>query len=395
MILGRLRHRHAPAAAAEAVDETVIEIDPSELTGLFAAPRWLRDLGLMSWFLVGVIAVLVAATWVLGITSTIVDPVVTGAILAIVTSPVVSALKRRRVPRAVGAALMILALFAVGAIVLALVLRGLIDNSDQITSSVNHAVDRISEGFKNAGANNTQHATESTKSATTSVGRTLLQGVANGIAGLTSLAFFLSFMLLATFFLLKDGPTLRQWIDRHVGLPLPVAQTISTNVLVSLRRYFLGVTIVAAFNGVVVGVGAQILGVPLAGSIAVVTFVTAYVPYVGAFVAGAYAVLLALGTQGVTIALIMLAIVILANGMLQNIFQPIAFGATLRIHPLAVLIVTIGGGCLFGAVGLILAAPLTSAAVHISGELKRARAEQAAEEPEAPPAVDPAPAVSG
>ena len=65
----------------------------------------------------------------------------------------------------------------------------------------------------------------------------------------------------------------------------------------------------------------------------------------------------------------MLVIVLLANGLLQNILQPIAFGATLGLNPLVVLIVTIGAGALFGMVGLVLAAPLTSAAVHISADL--------------------------
>ena len=62
----------------------------------------------------------------------------------------------------------------------------------------------------------------------------------------------------------------------------------------------------------------------------------------------------------------MLVVVILANGLLQNIVQPIAFGATLDLNPLVVLIVTIGFGSLFGMVGMVLAAPLTSAAIHIS-----------------------------
>ena len=113
---------------------------------------------------------------------------------------------------------------------------------------------------------------------------------------------------------------------------------------------------------------------PLAGTIGVVTFVTAYVPFIGAVVAGAFAVLLALGAKGVTVALIMLVVVILANGMLQNIVQPIAFGATLDLNPLLILVVTIGFGSLFGMVGLVLAAPLTSAVVHIAQALGRARA---------------------
>jgi predicted PurR-regulated permease PerM len=119
----------------------------------------------------------------------------------------------------------------------------------------------------------------------------------------------------------------------------------------AMRRYFLGVTAVAAFNAAVVGVGAVVLGVPLAGTIAVVTFVTAYIPYIGAFVSGAFAVLLALGSNGTEIALIMLVIVILANGFLQNLFQPLAFGAALDLNPLAVLDVTIASGALFGMSG--------------------------------------------
>jgi predicted PurR-regulated permease PerM len=141
-----------------------------------------------------------------------------------------------------------------------------------------------------------------------------------------------------------------------------------------MRGYFRGVTIVALFNAVVVFLGALILGVPLKGTIAIVTFVTAYVPYIGAFIAGAFAVIIALGAKGTTTAILMLVIVLLANGLLQNIVQPFAMGAALNLNPLAVLIVTIGAGCLFGTIGLILAAPLTSAAVHITRDLSRARA---------------------
>src|SRR6185437_10058152 len=132
-----------------------------------------------------------------------------------------------------------------------------------------------------------------------------------------------------------------------------------------------GVTLVAAFNGVVVGLAALLLDVPLAGTISVVTFVTAYVPYVGAFVAGTFAVVLTLGAHGWGTALAMLVIFLLANGVLQQMVQPVAFGATLDLNPLVVLIVTIGAGCLFGMVGLVLAAPLTSAAMHTARDLRR------------------------
>jgi predicted PurR-regulated permease PerM len=71
----------------------------------------------------------------------------------------------------------------------------------------------------------------------------------------------------------------------------------------------------------------------------------------------------------------MIVIQLLSNGPLQQIVQPVAYGAALGLHPLAVLIATIAGGALFGSVGLILAAPVTSAVVRISADLSRARAE--------------------
>ena len=92
-------------------------------------------------------------------------------------------------------------------------------------------------------------------------------------------------------------------------------------------------------------------------------------PYIGAIVAGAFAVILALGAQGTAVAVAMLVVVLLANGLLQNLFQPFAMGSALGLNPLVVLVVTIGAGCLFGMLGLVLAAPLVSAATKIAREL--------------------------
>ena len=159
----------------------------------------------------------------------------------------------------------------------------------------------------------------------------------------------------------------------------------------SLRGYFLGVALVGAFNGVVVLVGALLLGVPLAGTIAAVTFLASYVPYLGAWTAGAFAVLVTLGSAGTEAAAGMIVVQLLANSVLQQMVQPFAMGAALGIHPLAVLVLTIGGGALFGAVGLILAAPVAAAVVRISTDLARARAEDEVA-PEGAPAAPPAPA---
>jgi predicted PurR-regulated permease PerM len=396
----RLRRHERDEGVAVEESETIVigAVELDELTTLFAPPRWLRDLGRAAWLLVGVFALLAALLWLLGTTNTIVGPVVAGTIVATVAMPLVGMLQRHRVPRAAGAAIVLLGLLAIGVLVLVIVLGGITAQEGDISTHAKAAADKAQGWLNSVGVDESgsSSAKSEVESDVPKIIATLTKGVIGGIAGLASLAFALSFLLLSVFFLLKDGPSMRAWVDRHLGLPLPVAQTVTGGVIGSLRGYFRGVTLVAAFNGIVVTVGALILGVPLAGTIGVVTMITAYIPYIGAVVAGAFAVVIALGANGTTTALIMLVIVLLANGLLQNIVQPFAMGAALDLHPLAVLVLTIGAGCLFGMVGLVLAAPLTSAAVHIMRDLARARA-TAQSEAAAPEGVgaDAAPSPAG
>ena len=76
-----------------------------------------------------------------------------------------------------------------------------------------------------------------------------------GVSALASLAAFPSFTALSLFFLLKDGPLIRRWTERHMGLPHEIGRTITGRTLQSLRGYFVGVTAVAVFNAVVIGLG--------------------------------------------------------------------------------------------------------------------------------------------
>ena len=87
---------------------------------------------------------------------------------------------------------------------------------------------------------------------------TLLGGISTGLSGLSSLLFFLGFATLSTLFVLKDGPVMHRFIDRHLGVPQPVAHVVTTNVAKSLRSYFLGVSIIAGFNAVLIGIAALV-----------------------------------------------------------------------------------------------------------------------------------------
>ena len=344
----------------------------AHLARSFATPRWLRDAGRSAWLLVGLLAVVVGLIWLLAETYTIVGPIVCALIVAVVAMPLVRRLGRH-MPRALAAAIVLLAVAAVAVLIVVVGVAGITGQSADLSAQAAAGADRLESWMRSAGvdASSASGATKAVKSAAPQMISTLVHGVVQGITGLASVLFGLSLAALGTFFLLKDGPEMRGWIDRHAGLPEPVARTISGSVISSLRGYFRGVTLVAAFNGVVVGVAAVLLDVPLAGTIAVVTFVTAYIPYIGAVVAGTFAVVLALGGQGTGAAVAMLVIVLLANGLLQNLVQPFAMGSALDLHPLVVLVVTIGAGCLFGMLGLVLAAPIVSAIVKIAAALSR------------------------
>jgi predicted PurR-regulated permease PerM len=164
----------------------------------------------------------------------------------------------------------------------------------------------------------------------------------------------------------------------------------------AIRGYFRGTAIIALSNAIPIAITAWLLDVPLVGTIALVTFVTAFIPYFGAIVAGFFVCLIALGTQGVSAALIMLVVLLLVNNVLQNFFAPVAYGSSLDLDPLVVLLVTTAAG-LIGGVGLIvLAAPVTAVVQRsirrfaAESALRRA-AGSAAAEPPPPDSPDPAP----
>jgi putative heme transporter len=377
---GRL---HRPGREGGDQEEEVVEIEPGELSRVFAAPKWMRDLGFSSWLLVGVAAALVGAVWLLSLTQTIVMPVITAAIVASVASPLVDWLNNRRVPRAIGAVLVFLLLIVLGLGVGYIVIKGIASQADVLSAKLHKGADKLTKWVQDLGVND-KTASDANAHASSSVSsgfKALTHGVVGTVEKLAGLAVFLSFTALSLFFMLKDAPTIGRFIERHLGVPVPVAHTILGRLVKSMRGYFAGVTAVSLWSSTIVGLGALVLNVPLPGTIAVVTFLGGYVPYLGAWIAGAFAVLIALG-QGADTALILAVIILLANGILQQLIQPVAMGMALNLHPLAVLIVTIAGGCLFGTVGLVLAAPLVSAAVRITADLtaaeRRERAEAAA-----------------
>jgi predicted PurR-regulated permease PerM len=173
---------------------------------------------------------------------------------------------------------------------------------------------------------------------------------------------------------LKDGPALvgRAFAREEGDDNRAMLERISAHTVDNVRNYFRGRTAMALVNGVVIGLAAALLGVPAAGAIGVVNFIGSYIPYLGAFVGGGFAVLMALGEGGISLSLVVLGITLAVNLLLENLLEPALIGDSLNLHPLLILLATSFGGLVAGMIGLILAAPALAVAIDIKRELKSA-----------------------
>jgi len=126
----------------------------------------------------------------------------------------------------------------------------------------------------------------------------------------------------------------------------------------------------SAIVSAVVGLATLVLGLPLVFTIVVVNFIGGYIPYIGAFLGGGLAVIVALSDGGLPKAAVMLVVVLAANLVLEDFVEPKVMGRSLAIHPLVVLVVTALGGLLGGIVGLILAVPVCVIVGNAIGRLR-------------------------
>jgi predicted PurR-regulated permease PerM len=118
--------------------------------------------------------------------------------------------------------------------------------------------------------------------------------------------------------------------------------------------------IVSFVDAFFIGLGLVVLGVPLAAALAVLTFFAGFIPIVGALAAGTLAVLVALVSNGLTTALIVLGIIIVVQQLESNVLQPVLQGRSLNLHAAVVLLAVTAGGTLFGIIGAFLAVPVAA-----------------------------------
>ena len=319
--------------------------------------RWVPRLGVWAWSFVGFVVATIIVAGALGAVSEIVLPLTFAAVLAVIFKPLVGTLRRRGLKPTLAAGLVVLGLLALMTIVVVATVQGVMDQRDEISASVDAAKDNAvdSLGVDRAALDDAQAATEE---AGPTVAEGFLTHLVSGFNKLVGLASGLILGALIMYYLLKDGTRLR----RSVVAQVDPAIRDGVNGFIGdacriLREYGRGRTAMSAIVSVVIGLASLLLGLPLVFTIVVVNFIGGYIPYIGAFLGGGLAVIVALGEGGLGTATVMLVVVLAANLALENFVEPKVMGRTLDIHPLVVLVVTALGGIVGGIVGLILAVP--------------------------------------
>ncbi|MFE9626267.1 AI-2E family transporter [Streptomyces sp. NPDC006527] len=312
-----------------------------------------------------VLVMLTVTLWVLGRMWSIVWPLVVGLLLTTLTWPAARFLRRHGWPPALAASAVTVLFLLIAGGVVTLIAVPVASQSGELADGVVEGIqklrdwaagpplnigdDQISQAFDTAVA----RAQDGLGSAVTYV----VTGVSTVVNGVITAVLALFLM----FFFLKDGPRFLPWLARQLpgrlatDVPAVAARSWDT-----LGAFVRSQAVVGFLDAVLIGLGLWVLDVPLVLPLAVLTFVSAFVPIVGALFAGFVAVLIALVSNGLTDALIVLAIIVAVQQLEGNVFQPMIQSRGLGLHAAVVLLAVTLGGSLAGIVGSLLAVPVAA-----------------------------------
>lgn len=210
-----------------------------------------------------------------------------------------------------------------------------------------------------------ESATEAVRNAFKSSSGGLVSGVVAAAEGLTGILL----ALVTTFFILKDGERFQGWVLGKVPEPRrELGSRLGARAWTTLGGYLRGVAILGTLEGIVLGITVALVGGELAWPVAIITLLAAFVPIVGAIVAGVVAVLVTLATAGTGPAVIVAIVALVVQQVDNELLAPVIYGRQLQLHPLAILFAVVAGGALFGLGGTILAVPLTAVVVNVYAE---------------------------
>lgn len=355
----------------------------------------LTRVGIASWSIVGVIVLLSIVLGLLAAVSELVLPFVFAVMLGVTFAPLVTRMRTRGVRASIAALIVVVGIILSVAAVVLLTIDAVASETGAISAQIDDALDDLGDTTEEVGVDDEDLTAirDSIASIAGIIGKGLLTLLVGGLGALIGFVGSAILSMLIMYYVLKDGAQIRDFVVEQ----FPVQWRAETRDFLqhsatSVRGYWAGRSVVSAAVTVVVVVASLLMGLPLVGTIAIVNFLGGYVPYIGAFIGGGLATMLALADGGLPKALLMLAIVLVANLLLENLIEPRVMSGRLRIHPLVVLLATTAGGVIGGIVGLILAVPLTAITIDLVGRLRQSGALSAARaraEPVLRQAVDP------
>lgn len=342
-----------------------------------------------------------ALGWVIEQTWSVLLPVLLALILTTVLQPPSLWLERRwHLPPAVAALSVIAAALAGIALIIVFIAPSVGSQATEIADSASGGLSEVERWVQNSRLNVSQDELDALINAAqdrlSSSASSIASGVLVGVSAITSALITLVLTLVLSFLFLKDGRRFMPWVREltgpDVGRHLSEVGARSWDTLAGFVRTQ---ALVGLIDAVLIGLGLLVVGVPLALPLAVLTFVAAFAPIVGAVAVGGLAVLVALVTQGWGAALIILVVVLVVQQLEGNLFLPWLQGLTLNLHAGVVLLTVVLGSTLFGVVGAFLGVPLVAVAAVVLRYLNEAVVERVHEdEDDAPLDADPAEAGS-
>ena len=324
-----------------------------------------RKAAAWAWRLLILLAALVASMWVFKKLEIIVVPVLVALLLSALLVPVVDWLDRRGVPRGGAVALVMLGGFSILGGILAFVIAEFIDGVPALTEQVTRSIESTRSWLINGPAHLRGEQIDGARTAAIEALRNNQAKVGSGAlstaATVTELVTGAFLVLFTLIFFLHGG----RGIWNYVAKIFPAGVRDRVRVAGgagygSLTGYVRATFLVALTDAAGVGAGLAIMQIPLALPLASLVFLGAFIPLVGAVVAGFLAVVVALLAKGIVFALITLGVLIAVNQLEAHLLQPLVMGRAVSIHPLGVVLAISTGGVLAGIVGALLAVPTTA-----------------------------------
>ncbi|MCU1424267.1 MAG: family transporter [Microbacteriaceae bacterium] len=296
-------------------------------------------------------------------------PLVIAIIVASALAPVMRLLRARGVSALVATWIALLSGFVIFGGLVALVVFAVRGQWDDLVSSASDGVDRLWQFVADLPFDIDQSQIDDARQSAVDF-LTSSQFGSGALAGATvagEIATSLVLFIVILFFFLKDGD--RIWaffLSPFQGHVLERGQRIGRVAVKTLGGYIRGTATVAAVDAIAIGVGVAIVGVPLALPLAVIVFLSAFIPLIGATIAGLLAALVALVTNGPVAALVVIIIVIIVNQLEGNFLQPVVMAQSLKLHPLVVLLALTAGTILGGIIGAVISVPIAAVAWAIA-----------------------------